>query len=101
MVLGAPTFVCGRRRDHDDQQHVANTLLQAAARPHALGQAVSLYMLALSAGFSLGALLTGAMVSAIGVQPALLVDGIAAVVVQVAGAAPRSWARRLSPALAD
>ncbi len=63
----------------------ANTLLQAAARPDALGQAVGLYMLALSAGFSLGALLTGAMVSALGVQPALLVDGIAAVVVQVAG----------------
>ena len=61
----------------------ANTLLQAAASPHALGQAVSLYMLALGAGFSVGALLTGAMVSAIGVQPALLIDGIAAVVVQI------------------
>ena len=79
----------------------ANTLLQAAASPHALGQAVSLYMLAMSAGFSLGALLTGVMVSAIGVQPALLIDGIVAVVVQVAGAGPSLWARRLSPALAD
>lgn len=69
----------------------ANTLLQAAASPHALGQAVSLYMLAMSAGFSLGALFSGAMVSAIGVQPALLIDGIAAVVLQAAGT---GWMRR-------
>ena len=66
-----------------------------------LGQAVSLYMLAMSAGFSMGALVTGAMVNVIGVQPALLLDGIAACVVQVAGAGPSLWARRLSPAPGD
>ena len=46
-------------------------------------------MLAMRGGMSLGALLTGAAVSLLGVQHALLLDGVAAVVVQAALA--RIW----------
>lgn len=69
----------------------ANSLLQAATRPELLGQTVSLYMLAMRGGISLGALLTGAAVSVLGVERALLVNGLLAVVVQ-AGLA-RTWLR--------
>jgi len=61
----------------------ANALLQATADPQLLGQTVSLYMLALRGGISLGALLTGATVSLLGIQHALLLNGLAAAVVQV------------------
>ena len=61
----------------------ANTLLQSTASPHLLGQTVSLYMLAMRGGISLGALLTGAAVSLMGVRHALLLDGVLAVCVQV------------------
>ncbi len=69
----------------------ANSLLQAAASPRLLGQTVSLYMLAMRGGISLGALLTGAAVSVLGVRHALLLDGVAAMVVQAALA--RAWFR--------
>ena len=59
-----------------------NSLLQATADPHLLGQTVSLYMLALRGGISLGALLTGATVSLLGIRHALLLNGVAAVVAQ-------------------
>lgn len=62
----------------------ANSLLQATASPRLLGRTVSLYMLAMRGGMSIGALLTGAAVSLLGVQHALLLDGVAAVVVQAA-----------------
>lgn len=62
----------------------ANSLLQTAASPRLLGRTVSLYMLAMRGGMSIGALLTGAAVSAIGVQHALLLDGAAAVIAQAA-----------------
>lgn len=42
----------------------ANALLQASASPHLLGRTVSLYMIAMSSGISIGAVLTGATVSA-------------------------------------
>jgi predicted MFS family arabinose efflux permease len=78
----------------------ANSLLQATASPHLLGQTVSLYMLAMRGGISVGALLTGAAVSLLGVQRALLINGVAAMVVQVVVA--RMWLRaplpRSSPA---
>jgi predicted MFS family arabinose efflux permease len=69
----------------------ANSLLQATTSPRLLGQTVSLYMLALRGGISLGALLTGALVSLLGVQHALLINGLAAMVIQAALA--RSWFR--------
>jgi predicted MFS family arabinose efflux permease len=69
----------------------ANSLLQATADPHLLGRTVSLYMLAVRGGISIGALLTGVAVSLLGVQHALLVNGVIAVLVQLAVA--RMWFR--------
>ena len=60
----------------------ANSVLQATASARLLGRTVSLYMLAMRGGISLGALLTCAAVSLLGVQHALLLDGVMAVVVQ-------------------
>lgn len=57
----------------------ANTLLQATASPHLLGQTVSLYMLAINGGVSIGAVLTGASVSLFGVQHAFLFNGLVAI----------------------
>jgi predicted MFS family arabinose efflux permease len=75
----------------------ANSLLQATTSPHMLGQTVSLYMLAMRGGISIGALLTGAMVSLLGVQHALLVNGVLALLVQVA--LTRMWLREPLPDL--
>jgi MFS family permease len=61
----------------------ANGLLQASAPPKRLGQTVSLYLLAMSGGLSLGALLTGATASLLGVQHALLLDGAVAIALQL------------------
>lgn len=69
----------------------ANSLLQATTSPHMLGKTVSLYMLAMRGGISIGALLTGATVGLIGVQHALLVNGMLAVAVQIA--LTRMWLR--------
>ena len=60
-----------------------NTLLQTQSTPQLRGQAVSLFMLAMRGGISLGSLLTGMSVSLLGVHQALLIDGILAVAVQV------------------
>jgi MFS family permease len=73
----------------------ANTLLQATAPPHMLGQTVSFFMLAVRGGISLGALLTGATVGLLGVQRALLVNGLVAVVLH--GALARAWFRAPPP----
>lgn len=73
----------------------ANSVLQATTEPRLLGQTVSLYMLAMRGGISIGALLTGAAVSAFGVQRALLTSGLVAVVVQLAVA--RMWLRAPLP----
>ncbi len=72
-----------------------NSLLQATADPHLLGQTVSLYMLALRGGISLGSLLTGATVSLLGIRQALLLNGAAAVVAQLAIA--RLWLKAPLP----
>jgi MFS family permease len=69
----------------------ANTVLQSAASPQLLGQTVSLFMLSMSGGMSVGAVLTGMTVSAFGVQHALLMNGLAAVAIQVGVA--RMWLR--------
>jgi predicted MFS family arabinose efflux permease len=73
----------------------ANSLLQATATPGLLGQTVSLYMLAVRGGISIGALITGAAVSLLGVQHALLFNGLAAVLIQAAVA--RMWFRAPLP----
>ena len=73
-----------------------NTLLQATSSPRLLGQTVSLYMLAMRGGISLGALLTGASVSVMGVRHAFLLNGLLAVAVQAVVA--RMWLRARMPA---
>jgi MFS family permease len=69
----------------------ANTLLQSAALPRLRGQTVSLYMLALRGGVSIGSLVTGILVSVLGVRYALVVNGVLAVAAQVA--VGREWLR--------
>jgi MFS family permease len=60
----------------------ANTFLQAIAPAHLRGRTVSLFMLAMRGGISIGSLLTGISVS-LGVRNALLVNGILAVAAQL------------------
>jgi len=61
----------------------SNSLLQAAAPPELRGETVSLYMLAMRGGLSIGSLLTGLSVSALGVREGLLINGILAVAAQI------------------
>jgi MFS family permease len=73
----------------------ANSLLQASASPRIRGQTVSLFMLAMRGGNSLGGLLTGVSVTLLGVRHALLINGVAAaVVIVVVG---RKWNRAPVP----
>jgi predicted MFS family arabinose efflux permease len=72
----------------------ANTLLQITSSARLLGQTVSLYMLAMRGGISVGALLTGASVGWMGVRHALLLNGVVAIVVQSAFA--RTWLRSVT-----
>lgn len=53
----------------------ANALLQTQADPLLRGRTVSLYMLALRGGASLGNLLAGVSVSLLGIRNALLLNG--------------------------
>jgi len=62
----------------------ANSLLQSTALPHLRGQTASLFMLAMRGGLSVGSLLTGLSVSAVGVREAILINGALAIVVQLA-----------------
>jgi hypothetical protein len=73
----------------------ATSLLQATASPRLLGHTVSLFMLAMRGGISLGALLTGGMIGLLGVQHALLLNGLVAVALQAALAA--RWLRAPVP----
>ena len=73
----------------------ANTLLQTTAPPQFRGQTVSLYMLAMRGGLSVGSLLTGISVSLLGVTHALLLNGVLAVVTQVV--VGRIWLRAPVP----
>ncbi len=68
----------------------ANACLQVAAPLELRGRSVSLYMIAMRGGLSLGALATGASVHAFGIRPALLLNGALALVLQIAVAA--HWA---------
>lgn len=60
----------------------ANSVLQATASSNVLGRTVSLYMLAMRGGISLGAMLSGVLVSLLGVRHALLLNGLMAMTVQ-------------------
>jgi predicted MFS family arabinose efflux permease len=62
----------------------ANSLLQSTASPRLRGQTVSLYMLAMRGGLSLGSLLTGVSVHVLGVREALLINGALALAAQLA-----------------
>lgn len=74
-----------------------NTLLQSSASPQLLGQAVSVYMLAMRGGIALGSLTTGLAVSALGVREALFINGALAVFAQaVIG---RTWRRAPAPGI--
>ena len=60
-----------------------NTLLQTAAAQQLRGQAVSMFMLVSRGGMAAGSLVTGLLVSRLGVREALVVSGALAVVAQV------------------
>ena len=77
----------------------ANSLLQTTVSPSLRGQAISLYMLALGSGISLGNLLTGVSVNALGVSRALLINGCLAVVAHAF--VGRQWFRSLQPHYLD
>jgi len=59
----------------------ANTLLQSSAPEHLRGKTVSLFMLAMRGGLSLGSLLTGFSVHLMDVRSALALNGILALLV--------------------
>jgi predicted MFS family arabinose efflux permease len=61
-----------------------NTTLQTSAPARALGRTISLYMLALRGGLSIGSVATGVSVGLLGVRQALLVNGLLAVAAQLA-----------------
>ncbi|MEO7331912.1 MAG: MFS transporter, partial [Minicystis sp.] len=73
----------------------ANSLLQITAEPRLLGQTASLFMLAMRGGLSLGSLLTGLSVELLGVRHALLINGLLAVVLNLA--IGRAWLRAPLP----
>ncbi len=74
----------------------ANSFLQATSPAGMRGQTVSLYMLAMRSGVSLGSLLTGVSVAMLGVRDALLINGALAVLAQAA--LGRAWLRSRLPA---
>jgi predicted MFS family arabinose efflux permease len=69
----------------------ANSLLQATAPRHLLGRTVSLHMLAVRGGVSLGSLLTGASAHFLGVRQALLINGVLSIAAHIVAA--RAWLR--------
>ena len=74
----------------------ANALLQATTLRRLRGRTVSLYMLALRGGVSIGSLLTGLSVHFLGVRQALLINGIVAIAAQLA--VGRRWLQAPLPA---
>jgi MFS family permease len=61
----------------------ANALLLAAAPTRIRGETVSLYMLAMRGGVALGGLVTGLLVTLMGVRNALCVNGTLALLARV------------------
>jgi hypothetical protein len=76
----------------------ANSLLQATVSPALRGRAVSLYMLALQGGISIGSPLTGIPVNFLRVRDALRVNGTLAVMAHLA--IGRQWMRSTVPIIA-
>jgi MFS family permease len=73
----------------------ANALLQSTSLSAMRGRTVSLYMLAMRGGIAIGSLATGLAVDWLGVRDALLIDGAAAIVLQLlVGIA---WSRTPAP----
>jgi MFS family permease len=58
--------------------------LQATVAASRRGRTISLFMLAMRGGMSIGSLLTGISVSLIGVRYALLINGVLALMVHIA-----------------
>jgi hypothetical protein len=56
----------------------ANSFLQAAAPPHLRGQTISLFMLAMRGGVSVGSFVTGISVSLLSVRHALFINSMLA-----------------------
>ena len=77
----------------------ANSLLQANARARIRGQTVSLYMLVMRGGLSVGSLLTGICVHLFGVRDALLINGVVALMAQ--GLIGRYWLSQSTKATAS
>jgi predicted MFS family arabinose efflux permease len=75
----------------------ANALIQTSASSRVLGLTVSLYMLAMRGGISIGALVTGAAVSLVGIQRTILFNGVVAILLQTAFA--RAWLRAPMPSI--
>ena len=73
----------------------ANTFLQAIVPSQLRGRAVSLYMLAMRGGLSIGSLVTGISVTMLGVRHALLINGILAAIAHVI--IGRQWMRSRLP----
>jgi MFS family permease len=69
----------------------ANSLLQVVASSRLRGLTVSLFMLAMRGGISLGGLLTGVSVTLIGVRDALFINGVLAILAIMLIA--RQWIR--------
>lgn len=61
----------------------ANSLLQATVAASRRGRTISLFMLAVRGGMSIGSLLTGISVSLIGVRYALLINGVLALIAHI------------------
>jgi MFS family permease len=76
----------------------ANTLLQQATVPaRQRGRTISLFMLAMRGGMSIGSLVTGTSISLLGVRYALLINGILAVFAHIM--IGRRWTRTALPAV--
>lgn len=73
----------------------ANTLLQSQASTRLRGQTISLFMLAMRGGLSLGSLLTGLSVHWLGVREALFINGVLAVLLHLL--LGRLWRRTPMP----
>jgi hypothetical protein len=69
-------------------------LSQATAPARIRGQSVSLYLLAMRGGVSVGSLMTGVVAHLLGIRHALLVNGVIAVMVHVLSR--RKWLRSRS-----
>jgi predicted MFS family arabinose efflux permease len=63
-----------------------NAFIQIAAPPSLRGRSISLYMLAMRGGLSIGGLLTGLSMNWLGVRHALLLNGVLALALQAANA---------------